>query len=456
LRFEPKPLLGRLQEWVRQHRTGLVAFAMTGLLGTTITAVAIAPLAPDAAMLPQRVVVQALEPSGLDAQIEALSNLDLLLVRNETTRATDTAETLLARLGVTDAPAASFLRHDPTARTLLQGRGGRMVQAQTDAHGRLLELVARYPAASSELSRTHFSRLTLRQVDGQWQSSLETAPLMATARLASGTITSSLFAATDAAGLPDAVAVQIADIFSADLDMQRDLRRGDRFSVIYETLTADGEPVSWNGGSGRVLAAEFVNGGRTHQAVWFQQPAGRGGYYSPDGSSRQRSFLASPLEFSRVTSGFSMRMHPIHNTWRRHLGVDYAAPTGTAVRSVGEGTVSFAGWQNGYGNVVQVQHGGERTTLYAHLSRIDVRRGQRVDQGQRIGAVGMTGWATGPHLHFEFRVRGQHQDPLRMARAAEAVPLPAAYRPAFAQAAGVLQDKLRVAQSLEGGTRLAE
>jgi len=456
LPFDLDTVLRRLQRKAHSHRRGILAVAVAGLLGTTVTAVAIAPLAPDAALLPQRLIAETLEPAGLGDQIEALSALDLQLVRNETTRATDTADTLLARLGVTDPGAAAFLRNDPTARTLLQGRGGRMVQAQTDTHGQLLELVARYPTGRPEQARTHFTRMTVGRVDGRWLARLETAPLLASARLASGTVTSSLFAATDAAGVPDAVAVQIADIFAVDIDFHRDLRRGDTFSVVYEALTADGEPVAWGEGSGRVLAAEFVNAGRNHQAVWFAQPDGRGAYYGPDGSSRKRTFLASPMEFSRITSGFAMRMHPIHNTWRRHLGVDYAAPTGTPVRSVGDGTVSFAGWQNGYGNVVQVQHGGDRMTLYAHLSRIDVRRGQRVEQGQRIGAVGMTGWATGPHLHFEFRIRGQHQDPLRIARAAETIPLPTMHRAAFNQRAQTLQSKLQVAHSLAGVTQRVE
>jgi murein DD-endopeptidase MepM/ murein hydrolase activator NlpD len=450
LRFKLDSLLKRLQQQAHAHRRGILVTAAVALLGTTVTAVAIAPLAPDAALLPQRVIAETLEPAGLDVQIEALSALDLQLVRNELTRATDTADTLLARLGVTDPGAAAFLRNDPTARTLFQGRAGRMVQAQTDAHGQLLELVARYPTGRAEQARTHFTRMTVSRIDGRWLARVETAPLLATARLASGTVTSSLFAATDAAGVPDAVAVQIADIFAVEINFHRDLRRGDTFSVVYEALAADGEPVPWSEGSGRVLAAEFVNAGRTHQAVWFEQPDGRGAYYGPDGSSRKRTFLASPLEFSRITSGFAMRRHPIHNTWRRHLGVDYAAPTGTPVRSVGDGTVSFAGWQNGYGNVVQVQHGGDRMTLYAHLSRIDVRRGQRIEQGQRIGAVGMTGWATGPHLHFEFRIRGQHQDPLRIARAAETIPLPAVHRAAFNQKAETLQTKLQVAQTMAG------
>jgi murein DD-endopeptidase MepM/ murein hydrolase activator NlpD len=162
------------------------------------------------------------------------------------------------------------------------------------------------------------------------------------------------------------------------------------------------------------------------------------------------------MEFSRVSSGFAMRFHPILQTWRRHLGVDYAAPTGTPVRSVGAGVVEFAGRQNGYGNVVKIRHANERSTLYAHLSRIDVRAGQRVEQSQRIGAVGATGWATGPHLHFEFRVRGQHQDPLKVAKASEAVTIDPASRPRLADLARSARVQLEVAASMTGGDSLGE
>jgi len=151
-----------------------------------------------------------------------------------------------------------------------------------------------------------------------------------------------------------------------------------------------------------------------------------------------------------------MRMHPTLNEWRRHLGVDYGAPIGTPVRAVADGIVDMAGWQNGYGNVVQIKHGGERSTLYAHLSRMDVRKGQRVEQGQRVGAVGMTGWTTGPHLHFEFRIAGRHQDPLQVAKASETVPLDSAARAHFAEIARGLQAKLDVAESLAGRRALAE
>ncbi len=425
--------------------------------GTALTAVAVAPLVPDASTLPQRLVSEAVVPVGLRDQLDALAAQELTLTRNDITRATDSADALLTRLGVRDAAAVQFLRTDYTARQLLSGRGGKMVQASAASDGSLLELVARYPSDMADQAKTHFMRLAIQRAeDGRWRATQRAVAYGAQTRLASGSIRNTLFGATDEAGLPDAVAVQLADIFSTDIDFHRELRKGDTFSVVYETLTVDGQPVAWNEGAGRVLAAEFVNAGRAHHALWFAPADVRGGYFGLDGNSKRRSFLASPMEFSRVNSGFAMRFHPLLQKWRAHLGVDYAAPTGTPVRSVGDGAVEFAGWQNGYGNVVHIKHANERSTVYAHLSRMDVKKGQRVQQGQRVGAVGTTGWSTGPHLHFEFRVAGQHQDPLRLAKASETVPLDSASRPRFAQAVVALQAKLDVAQTLAGARRAAE
>ena len=206
---------------------------------------------------------------------------------------------------------------------------------------------------------------------------------------------------------------------------------------------------------GRVLSTEFVNNGKKYQATWFQEPglnaagqAHKGAYFTFDGQSLRKAYLASPLEFSRVSSGFKMRFHPILQTWRAHLGVDYAAPTGTAVRSVGDGTVEFAGVQNGFGNVVFIKHRNNDTTVYAHLSRIGVARGQAVSQGQNIGAVGATGWATGPHLHFEFRINGMHVDPMTLANRADTVPVSPAARAAFAQSAAAMKLNLAAAASV--------
>lgn len=447
------------QDFAARHRRGIVATVVAALGGFGITAFGIAPLAPDAALLPQRVITESVVPDRLAEQVEALASHPMSLLRHDVTRGTDSPESLLARLGVSDASAAAFLRQDATARRLLAGRGGKMVQARTGPNGELAELVARFPAERSEQAKTHFTRMTIARMPGapeRWLARLETAPMVAAVRLGSGTIRSSLFAATDDALLPDAVAVQMAEIFATDIDFHRELRKGDTFSVVYESLTADGEVVSWNEGAGRVLAAEFVNDGRVHQALWFDGDGGRSGYFGPNGESKRRSFLTSPMEFSRMTSGFAMRLHPIQKTWRRHLGVDYGAPTGSAVRTVGDGLVEFAGWQNGYGNVIQIAHGNARSTLYAHLSRVDVRRGQRVEQGQRIGAVGSTGWSTGPHLHFEFRVNGAHQDPVKIAKASEPVTLEPAARARFAELAPKLQAQLDAASTLLGAPAFGE
>jgi murein DD-endopeptidase MepM/ murein hydrolase activator NlpD len=454
------PSIGRAlqqaQALATTHRRAISVAAVTLLGGFAITAFGIAPLAPDAAELPQRLVSQAVSVEGLDSQLEALAAQPLTLNRSDITRGTDTPESLLARLGVVDPTAAGFLRSDATARKVLAGRGGKMVQARTDDDGALLELVARYPVERGEQQKSHFTRLTLARTGGEWLARIDVVPLVAQVRLGSGTIRSTLFAATDEANLPDAVAAQIAEIFVTDIDFHRELHKGDSFSVVYEALTADGEPVPWNEGAGRVLAAEFVNGGQAHHAVWFGSADGRGAYFGIDGSSKRRTFLASPMEFSRITSGFAMRFHPVLQNWRAHKGVDYAAPIGTPVRSVSEGTVDFAGWQNGYGNVVQVQHSNERSTLYAHLSRIEVKKGQRIEQGQQIGAVGRTGWTTGPHLHFEFRVRGQHEDPLSIARSAEPVLLEPGSKDKFAEITRTLQAKLDIAESMVGVRSLSE
>jgi murein DD-endopeptidase MepM/ murein hydrolase activator NlpD len=332
---------------------------------------------------------------------------------------------------------------------LLDGNAGNMVQVRSAANGSLTELVARFPALEATQSESHFSRLTIARVDGQFTATLETAALVPQARIGSGTVQSSLWSATDEAKLPDAITIQLIDIFSGDIDFHRQLRKGDTFSVVFEAMTADDQVITWNEGTGRILAAEFINNGKSLQALWFQDGSkAKGGYFDFDGGSRRRSFLASPVKFSRITSGFAMRFHPILQKWRAHNGVDYAAPTGTPVRSVGDGVIEFAGRQNGYGNVIQIRHGNGKSTLYAHLSRIDVRKGQAIEQGQNIGAVGATGWATGPHLHFEFRLKGELQDPRRVAQERENLVVATSAMPRFQQVAAAAQHKLAAAESL--------
>lgn len=423
---------------LERHPRQITALLAAVLLGGGGGAFAVASFGPDPSALPVREVTEAVQPLDLSAQAEALDAHVFHLYRSDSVRTTDTVDTLLARLGISDAEAAAYLRNDATVRTQLLGRPGRSVRAEATATHALAGLTARWVADDSG----HFKRLVVQRDDrGRLATRIETAPLSASIRLGSGTIRSSLFAAVDDSQLPDEVAIQMADVLSAEIDFHRGLRKGDRFSVVYEALEADGEPLR----TGRVLSLEFMNNGRTHQAVWFQEPGTKGGYFTPDGKSWTSSYLASPMEFSRVTSGFAMRFHPILQRWRAHLGVDYGAPTGTPVRTVGDGVVEFAGWQNGFGNVVFVRHNGSDQTVYAHLSRIDVRVGQKVEQGQRVGAVGATGWATGPHLHFEFRINGAHQDPVQVARRSEAVVLSAASRPAFDKLAAGMRVQLQAA-----------
>ncbi len=437
---------------VRRHPKRLYTAVVVALLGFGATAFGIAPLAPDAADLPKRIVSERVTPLDIESQLEALAAHELELSRSDLTRSADTVDSLLRRLSVLDGEAAAFLRQDATAHKLISGRSGKMVQVRKDESGRLLSLVARFPSPSDDRLLTHFSRLTIERTDGGFQAKLEEAPLEPRIKMGSGEILHSLFAATDEAHIPDVIATQMAEIFSADINFQRELRRGDRFSVIYEALTADGEPITWNQGAGRVLGAEFVNKGKSHTAVWFKDSNGRGGYFDINGQSKRRTYLASPLQYSRITSGFAMRFHPILRVWRAHDGIDLGAPTGTPVRTVGDGVVDFAGWQNGYGNVVHIRHTKDHVTVYAHLSKIHVKRGQRVSQGENIGLVGATGWATGPHLHFEFKVAGRQVNPMVLAKMGETVALSGAARVQFASASQDIRSGLQQAQGLSGGT----
>jgi murein DD-endopeptidase MepM/ murein hydrolase activator NlpD len=422
-----------------KHRRILAAVAVTlSVLGGG--AFAVANLDDGLSKLPLQQVVENVNTPSLPSLWT--DNKSLQLFRSDVTRSSDTADSLLSRLGLSDPEAAAYLRNASTARKQLIGRAGRMVNVEGDAEHRLTRLTARWGSDDSN----QFTRWVLERTAAGFVERQETAPLTTSTRMGNGTIQSSLFAATDEADIPDSVASQLADIFAGDIDFHRALRKGDRFAVVYESLEADGEVLR----AGRVLSAEFVNNGNTHQAFWFKEAnAKEGGYYNADGISLRRAYLASPLAFSRITSTFKMRFHPILQTWRAHLGVDYAAPTGTPVRSVGQGVVDVAGVQGGFGNVVMVKHTNGHTTVYAHLSRINVRAGQSVAQGQTLGLVGSTGWATGPHLHFEFRVNGQHKDPLTMARQSVAVEVSAAAREQFKRQAATAKLELTAAASTQ-------
>jgi len=343
------------------------------------------------------------EPLALPARPEN-KDVDEVFVREDRFQRGDTISALLERLDVDDQQAERLLRSREAMRPFRLLRPGTTVQARTAEDGSLISMW--FIGAREQL-------ISIEGAGDGFAASEQPAELTRRIQMISGEIKSSLFAATDAAGLSDSVATQIADVFAGDVDFHRDLRRGDKFTVVFETFAHLGRPVK----SGRVLAAEFINQKKSYRAVWFQDAEGHGGYYTPDGKNLRKAFLRSPLEFSRITSGFAMRFHPILRQWRAHKGVDYGAPTGTRVKATGDGVVEFIGRQSGYGNVVVLRHGGGIMTTYGHLSRFanGVRKGARVGQGELVGFVGQTGWATGPHLHYEFRVHNQHRNPLTIA-----------------------------------------
>jgi len=348
-------------------------------------------------------------------------------IREERFQRGETLPGLLSRLEVSQTEIGKLAR----MRALQLLRPGMLVRAEVTSGGSLRTL--RYLSGRESMMQVVADGDTYRAAEYP-------APIESRISMRSGVIRSSLFAATDLAGIPDAVGMQIAEIFGGDVDFYRDLRKGDRFAVVYEEQHLAGLPV----GTGRVLAAEFTNQGRTYRAVYFGK-----GYYTPEGKNLRKTFLRAPLAFSRVSSGFGMRLHPLHKNWAAHKGIDYAAPMGTRVRATADGIVDFAGPKGGYGNVVILRHQGSYSTVYAHLSRIapGVKRGARLAQEDAVGFVGQTGWATGPHLHYEFRIGGEARNPYSIAMPS-AQPVAPQEMPAFrAQAATYISQLELVANS---------
>lgn len=361
--------------------------------------------------------------------------------RNERVQRGDTVAELLRRLSVEDAVAIDYLLKNKGAESLRQLAVGKEVQSEIAADGSLLAL--RYINNGG-------TQVVIEKIGSAYKTSSMPVQLEQRVFMRTGEIKSTLFAATDAAGLTDPVANQMAEIFGGDIDFHRDLRKGDKFTVVYEMIYSNGEAVR----SGRILAAEFINQGRAYRTVYYQTSSTTGDYYTPDGKNMHKAFLRSPIEFSRVSSGFSSsRFHPVLNKWRAHKGVDYAAPTGTKVKVTSDGVVALVGKQGGYGNVVMVNHQGRYTTVYGHLSRFypGIHRGQRVSQGEIIGYVGMTGLASGPHLHYEFKIDGTQRDPLRVALP-DAAPISAAQKTAFLENTRELNERLAMLRN----TRLAK
>jgi murein DD-endopeptidase MepM/ murein hydrolase activator NlpD len=289
---------------------------------------------------------------------------------------------------------------------------------------------------------TNTEKLTVtRDVDG-FKAELIATPVTIRTANVRGIVDSSLFASARKAGLSADLIMRMAnDIFGWDIDFALDIQPGDEFNVVYEKQYRDNEYI----GDGRILAAEFINAGHVYRAIRFDSPDGEvGNYFTPEGRSMHKQFLRAPVDFTRISSGFNLaRLHPILNRIRAHKGVDYAASTGTPIKAAGDGKISFEGVQNGYGNVVILDHGAGITTLYGHMSRFakNARNGDRVRQGDTIGYVGMTGAATGPHLHYEYRINGNYKDP-RTVPLPNAEPIPPAYAADFRHQADAMMTNL--------------
>jgi murein DD-endopeptidase MepM/ murein hydrolase activator NlpD len=368
-----------------------------------VTAFGVAPLAepelPPARMTTEAIV---LAPQVLETGSG--------FVQQERIRRGDSLGALLARLGIDDPAFSAFVRIDPTARGLLELRAGRGVSAVVSDDRRVERLT--YRLAGADPNALGQRLVIIREAGDVFSAFHEDVPVERAVETRSVEVRRSLIEALEVADIPDNVVTRMADIFGPDVDLQGGLRRGDRLRVVYETLREAGSlepPIV-----GRILAVQYRGGSRKLEAVWFDRDDGTGGYHAFDGRNLERRFLASPLEFSRVNSGFTeSRQHPVFGDWRAHRGIDLPAPVGTSVRVVADGTIDFIGQQRGYGNVIVVRHDARNATLYAHLNSFadGLEPGARVRQGEVIGGVGQTGWATGPHLHFEFHVDGEPVDP---------------------------------------------
>lgn len=400
----------------------------------TLTAFAVAPLTEEP-LPPSLRVVEPLPMSPLPLATEGNFLRQAIISPGES------LGSLLRKLGDQDRDLMDFVRIDPTARKLLRLRPGTAVRAEVDGQNRIQALS--YPLNSGAEADQSAIRLELVRNNESWQA--QVVPMLMDRTLVTriATINSSLYAAADQAGIPDSISTRIPEVFGSDMDFHRDVRKGDKLRVVYELFSnpetiADGEP-------GKLLAVEYIGQEKRLEAVWFERDDGEGDYFNFDGQTLRKTFLRAPIEFTRISSGFTLgRRHPVLRDWRAHKGIDYVAPAGTKIRAVGDGQVEYVGVQRGYGRVVIVKHDKDRSTLYAHMSKFapNVKDGSRVNRGEVIGYVGQTGWATGPHLHFEFLVNGEPNDPAAVMPPPEA-PLSVQAQLRFQESTGELLRRIR-------------
>jgi murein DD-endopeptidase MepM/ murein hydrolase activator NlpD len=361
----------------------------------------------------------------------SLLPVEELTVKNLTlkVRRSDSLDQLFKRHGLNRTDLANIMMLEPARKYLRLIKPGDEILVR-EADGKILQLERQ--VSLSEV-------LSIRRTPDTFEAKVVEHEIEAQPLRANGTIDSSLFLAAAEAGISDRTIMNLAGIFAWDIDFVLDIRQGDEFSLVYEEFWKDGKRIA----EGDILAAEFVNRGKSYRAVRFKDASGRVDYYTPEGRSVRKAFVRAPLSFARISSNFNpRRRHPKLNTIRAHKGVDYAAPTGTPIKAAGDGKVIHHGYKGGYGKAIIIQHGGNITTLYAHMSRFSKARiGSRVRQGDIIGYVGSTGLATGPHLHYEYRRNGMHMNP-RTVRLPDAEPIDAAYMAEFKKSAGPLLQQL--------------
>ena len=395
-----RELMARLAPYAAVASAGLILWHAARDTPTSVAYVPVPLLYPHAApsaIRPTDLAQAAATRGGtpvIAQQASIGSTIQVIVGRN------DTLDAIFRRMALDTADLAAIRQLPGIRQSLDFLKPGDAIKL-THADGEIKEL-------TRKVSETQTLKV-VRQDDG-FAAKMIDNPVQVRVRTASATIDSSLFQAAEAAEISDIVALKLANVFAWDIDFVLDIREGDRFTAVYEQIYQDGKYLR----DGEILAAEFVNSGKVYRAVRFVTESGNASYYTPDGLPMRKAFLRAPVEFTRVSSVFNPhRMHPILNLIRGHMGTDYAAPTGTPVHAAGEGRVSFAGRRGGYGNALVLAHGHSVSTLYGHMSRFakNIRAGTHVQQGEIIGYVGMTGLATGPHLHYEYLVNGVHKNP---------------------------------------------
>lgn len=331
-----------------------------------------------------------------------VQHLDITEELEHTVKSGENLSSIFSALNLSREDLHKIVHANPTGKQFADVEPGQDVVATLNASGELEQLT---------YSKNPFETLIATRHDDDFDVELLSKKVDYQIASAKGSIDSSLFEDGKEAGLPEKLILKLADIFAWDIDFALNLRDGDQFTVVYEKLFVDGREFD----SGEILSVEFVNQGKTYTAVRFEDNQGNTGYYTPDGNGLRKAFLQTPMDFAKISSHFDLhRKHPILNTIRAHKGVDYSAAIGTPVKTTGDGKIVFRGVKNGYGNVVEIEHGQKYSTLYAHLSgfKSGQKLGSAIKQGDVIGYVGKTGLATGPHLHYEFRIGGEHVNPV--------------------------------------------